>query len=274
MRTFNLAVASGVLLLLAGASARAQYEPIPGPATDVYPGTRAYRWTFYVPVMTIERYDIVFTGPDVVVRSRRFEYETPGLKYEQRKLGQVPEFHCKYPDWWLPNECGVRWHDVYADFPQLTLRREHIDADVAERRVDEHRIRIEVPRWTWTPRTLTLVLPVLGTEPQPQREWSKASEPMLANASIGEARGKLEASRAESLKAIDDAVSALGGSIEAIEAQGEDASKVVADDGSSVDLYATRRLLLADKATQLERYARISAELDAAERSRSPSEPH
>ena len=272
MGAFKLVLSCGVLLFVASTGAPAQ--PIPGPATDVYPGTRAYRWTFYVPVMTIERRDIVFTGPDVVFRSRRFDYETPGLKYERRKLGQVPEFHCKYPDWWLPNECGVRWHDVYADFPQLTLRREHIDADVAEWRVDEHRIRIEVPRWSWTPRTLTLVVPVLGTEPQPQREWSKAAEPILADASVGEARGKLEAGRAESLKAIDDAVSALGGSIAAIEGQRGDASKVVADDGSSVDLYATRRMLLADKATQVEHYARISAELDATESPRSRSEPH
>ena len=151
---------------------------------------------------------------------------------------------------------------------------EHIEADVAEWRVDEHRIRIEVPRWTWTPRTLTLVLPVLDTEPQSQREWSKASEPTLADASVGEARRKLGAGRAESLKALDEAVKALGGSIEAIEALGGDASKVVADDGNPVDLYATRRALLADKATQVDRYARISGELDAAESPRSQSELH
>jgi hypothetical protein len=261
-----------VLLVLASAGARGQYVPIPGPATDVYPGTRVYRWTFYVPVMTIERYDIVFTGPDVVVRSRRFDYDSPGLKYERRKLGKVPELYCKYPDGWLPNECGVKWYDAYADFPQLTLRREHIDAEVAEWRMDEHRIRIEVPRWTWTPRTLRLVVPVVGSEPQPQREWSKAPDAMLAEASIDEARGKLEAGRAESLKALDDAVAALAGSIEAIEAQGGDASKVVVSEGGPVDLYATRRVLLADRAKQLERYARIRAELDSEDSQRSSSE--
>jgi hypothetical protein len=265
VRAWMLAVSFGGALLAASGSALAQYEPIPGPATDVYPGTREYRWTFYVPVMTIERHEFVFRGVNPIVRSRRFDYETPGLRYERRKLGEMPEFYCKYPDWALPNECGVRWHVVYADFPQLTMRREHIDADVVEWRTGEQTIRIDVPRWTWTEKTLTLVVPVLNTEPMPEHPWSKADDSLLAQISIDGARAKLEAGEKESLKVLDDAVAALGSGIAAIEAEGEDPSKATSSDGTPVDLYATRKALLADKAEQVERFASIRAELDSAQ---------
>ena len=146
MRQFDLSrrLPCGLLLILGLGGACAQSASVPGPETDIYAGTREYRWTFYVPVMSVERREIVVQGPGVVVRSRRFEYEVPGLKTERRKLFPVAEFYCKYPDWQLPNECGVAWRDVYADFPLLTMRREHTDADVAEWTSEERRIRIDV----------------------------------------------------------------------------------------------------------------------------------
>ncbi len=263
MRGFMLALTCGALFLSASATVRSESVPIPGPATDVYPGTREYQWTFFVPVVTTERREIVVPGPNVTVRSRRLDYEVPGLKAERRKLGQVAEFYCKYPDWQLPNECGVTWRDVYADFPQLTMRREHIDVDVAEWTQGEHRIRIDVPRLTWTERTLTLVVPVLGTEPPPPRVWSRADGAALA-VSTESARETLEAGRAASLKAVDEALAALGNSIAAIEGHGGDASRLAAVDGTSIDLYGLRRALLDQRGEQATRYARIRSELEAA----------
>ncbi|HEX8010717.1 MAG TPA: hypothetical protein VF814_07265 [Casimicrobiaceae bacterium] len=266
MRTFDLgkSLAWGLLALGIGAAGAQTAPPIPGPATDLYPGTREYRWTFYVPLMSVERREIVLQGPGLKVRSRRFEYEVPGLTYERRKLFPVAEFHCKYPDWQLPNDCGVEWHDLYADFPKLTMRREHIDADVGEWTSEERRIRVDIPRWTWTERTLTIVVPELTTEPPPPRKWSQASEVMVADASVGRARAALDARQAEAMRAVDAAVAALSSSIRSVEAQGADASKLAARDGASVDLYATRQTLLDDRARELARYTRIRGELDAA----------
>jgi hypothetical protein len=263
MRGFRLALCSLALLALTG-GASAQYEPIPGPATDVYPGTQLYEWTFYVPVVTTERHEIVVEAPNVIVRSKRIDYETPGLKYERRKMGWMPELYCKYPDWFLPNECGIDWHVIYGDFPQLTMRREHIDVDVAEWVPGEHTVRIDVPRVTWTERTLRIAVPFFATEPQPPREWSQADGTRVADASIDRARGTLEDSRRESLKSIDEALAAVNAGIAAVEAQGGDASKLAAADGSRVDLYGARRSLLDDKAAQMTRYAQIRGELDAA----------
>ncbi|HZI82860.1 MAG TPA: hypothetical protein VFF44_03050 [Casimicrobiaceae bacterium] len=263
MRELRLAVACGGWLLAAGAAVPAHAEPIPGPPTDLYPGTREYEWTFYVPVVTTERREIVLPGPNVAVRSRQLDYQVPGLRTERRKLGQVAEFYCKYPDWQLPNECGVAWRDVYADFPQLTMRREHIDVDVAEWSVGEHRISIFVPHWTWTPRTLTLVVPVLSTEPPPPREW-RQSGGAAPVASVQSARDALEAGEAASREAADEALAALGKSIATIEGQGGDAAKLAAGDGSAIDLYALRQTLIDQKTAQATRYARIRSELDAA----------
>jgi hypothetical protein len=269
----RLRVACALLLLGAG-GACAQPDQIPGPPTDLYAGTREYRWTFYVPVMTLERREIVFSGPRLAVHSRRFDYEVPGLKSERRKLGQVAEFHCKYPDFLLPNECGIEWHDVYADLPVLTLRREHVDADVGEWTTEERRIRLDVPRWTWQERTLTVVVPEFSTAPQPQRTWSMAPAPMLADASVERARATLDSRQAESVRTIDAAVAALTSSIESAETQGASAAKLTSSDGKSVDLYATRQALLDEKTSQVARYARIRGELDAAAaRSGSLAEP-
>ena len=252
------------LLLLGTGGACAQPAPVPGPPTDLYAGTREYRWTFYVPVMTVERREVVFSGPGLTLRSRRFDYEIPGLKSERRKLGQVAEFHCKYPDWLLPNECGIEWHDVYADLPVLTLRHEHVEADVAEWTTEERRIRLDVPRWTWQERTLTVIVPGFSTAPQPQRTWSMAPDPVLAGTSIEIARATLDSRQAEAVQTIDAAVAALTSSIESVETQGASASKLTSSDGTSVDLYATRQALLDEKIAQVARYARIRNEMQAA----------
>jgi len=265
MRNFDLPkrLPFGLLLMLGVGGACAQSAPIPGPETDLYAGTREYQWTFYVPVMSVERREIVVQGPGVAIHSRRFDYEVPGLKTERRKLFPVAELYCKYHDWQLPNECGIAWRDVYADFPLLTMRREHIDADVAEWTSEERRIRIDVPRWTWTERTLTIVVPEFSTEPPPPRTWSRASDTQFAEKSIDRARSALDARRAEAESTIDAALAAVTSSIASVEAQGADATQVTSGDGARVDLYATRQALLDDKTRQLARYAQIRAELDA-----------
>jgi len=258
---FRLALAGVLLQSSASAAPVAEPAAIPGPATDLYPATREYQWTFYVARVTTERREVVVPGPVVTVRSRRYDYEVPGLRAERRKLGQVPEFYCKYPDWQLPNECGVEWHDVYGDFPQLTMRREHIDVDVAEWSSGEHRTFIDVPHVTWVPRTFTLVVPVLQTAPPGPRQWVGGSTP--AEASLQRARGSLTASEAASQSTVDEALTAVARSIAAVEAQGADASKLRAGDGTAIDLTSLRQALVDRKATEAERYARIRAEVEA-----------
>jgi len=260
MRGFVGAIA--IAILAGSASVWAQYEPIPGPTSDVYGATREYRWTVYVPVLTYERREIAVSGPMAVVRSRRFDYETPGLRTERRKLWQYPEITCKYPDWFLPNECGVVWRDLYADFPQTTVRREHIDADVVEWADGEYRMRIDVPKWIWTPREYRLLMPVFETEPAPPHQWSRAEGVMLAEAE--RARGTIDANETAAAQTLDQALASLDRSIGMVEARGGDPSRLASAEGSNVDLSALRRSLAEERTEQLARYARVRLELNAA----------
>ena len=74
-KTHLCIVAAAGLLIALGSSfetARAQPSaPVPDTAAKVYGSSREYHWTFYVPVMTLERREIVVQAPATTVRSRR-----------------------------------------------------------------------------------------------------------------------------------------------------------------------------------------------------------
>ena len=256
----GLLIALGVTFETAGAQA---LPPASSGTVKVYGGTREYRWTFYVPAMTFERREIVVQAPATTVRSWRWDYETPALRAQRFKLGQVAEFTCKYMDWRLPNECRTKWHDVYADLPILAMEKNHVDYDVAEVAWQERRIRVDVPYWTWTEQTLIVAVPAFDAEEVPQPGWSQASDVVLARESIERARTTLESQQAAAVKIMDDAIVALDSSIAAAKAEGADPRKLKAADGTMLDLGAARETLLAQKAQELDRFARVRGEVDA-----------
>jgi hypothetical protein len=271
MRKTNLCIVAAAGLLIAlGASfetARAQPSPpVSDTAAKVYGSSREYRWTFYVPVMTLERREIFVQAPATTVRSRRWDYEVPGLRAQRFKLAQVAEFTCKYMDWRLPNECRTVWHDVYADLPVLTMQKMHVDYDVAEWGWQERRIRFDVPHWTWTEQTLIVAVPAFDAEEVPPPGWSQARDVVLARESIERARATLDSREAATVKIMDDAIAALNSSIASVEAEGEDPRKLTTVDGTNLDLGAARQALLDQKAQELDRFVRVRNELNAAVR--------
>ena len=244
-RGFFLAAACGLLIASGGASA--QTAPVAAPAfaapATVYAGTREYVWTVYVPSLTIERVEVVTRVLAPTVRSRRWDYELPGLKSERRKLWQVAEFSCKYMDWRLPEECRTVWRDVYADLPVLTMQHEHVDFDAVEWAWQERTIRVDVPRWSWTATTLVISVPAFGPE------------------DFERAQATLDARQAVAVKTIDAGIDALDADIAAVEAQGADPRRLSTADGTLVDLSAARRALRDEKAQELDRFARVRGEL-------------
>jgi hypothetical protein len=266
MRKTDLCIvaAAGLLILLESSFETAGAQPAP-PAFDatakVYGSSREFRWTFYVPVMTLERREIVVQAPATTVRSRRWDYEIPALRAERFKLGQVAEFRCKYMDWRLPNECRTIWHDVYADLPVLAMQKNHVDYDVAEVAWQERRIRVDVPRWTWTEQTLIVAVPAFDAEEVPQPGWSQTSDVMLARESIERARATLNSQEAATVKIMDDIIAALNSSVASVEAEGADARRLTAVDGTIIDLGAARQALQDQKAQELDRFARVRSEL-------------
>jgi hypothetical protein len=271
---FCIVAAAGLLIALGSSFETARAQPSP-PVSDatakVYGSSREYRWTFYVPVMTLERREIFVQAPATTVRSRRWDYEVPGLRAERFKLGQVAEFTCKYMDWRLPNECRTVWHDVYADLPVLTMQKRHADYDVAEWGWQERRIRFDVPHWTWTEQTLIVAVPALEEAPPPG--WSQAKDVVLARESIERARATLDSREATTVKIMDDAIAALNSSIASVEAEGADPRKLTTVDGTNLDLGAARQALLEQKAQELDRFARVRGELVRATREARAASP-
>ena len=240
-------VAGGLLIAIGSGAASAQTSPIAEPAfaapANVYAGTRDYVWTIYVPSMTTERVEVATRVLAPTVRSRRWDYELPGLTSERRKLWQVAEFSCKYMDWQLPNECRTVWRDVYADFPVLTMQRDHVDIDAVEWAWEERTIRIAVPRWSWNETTFVIGVPVFGP-----RDFERAQT-------------TLDARQAAAVKTIDAGIEALDSDIAAIEAQGADPRRLTTIDGVNVDLPAARQALRDERARELDRFARVRGEI-------------
>jgi hypothetical protein len=250
MRKNRLSLAAGCAFAIATGSGIAAAQTAPsgatlGAAATVYPDTREYVWTFLVPVLSTERVDVVTKVKTPSLRGRRWDYESPTLKSQRFKLGQVAEFSCKYIDLQLPQECRTEWRNVYADLPVLAMEHNHIDYDAVEWREEEHRIRIDLPRWTWSERTLTISVPILTAEDQAR------------------AQATLDVERASAAKTIDAGIAELETSIAAVEAQGADPRKLPTGDGSIVDLQAMRQTLRDERKSQLEQWARVRGDLES-----------
>jgi hypothetical protein len=217
----------------------------PGGERPVWvPTTREYQWVFRVPVVSVEHRRIVITAPNASTRARRFHYEAPTLRDKRIKLWSYPEFSCKYPDLILPNECRTVWRGVYVDVPVLASGRAHVDVDVPQLRLTEQSIYVDIPRWTWTEKRFRFGLPAIAPAESVER-----------------LRIALNGQRAAMASATDDAIAILTRGIEAVQGSGEDPSKLVSDDGSSLDLFARRQSMQEQRAQELERLADIDAEL-------------
>jgi hypothetical protein len=208
------------------------------------PTTRQYQWIFRVPVVSIEHRRILVTAPTMSPRWKRWDYETPALRSKRVKLWEVPEFSCKYPDLILPNECRTVWRGVYVDVPVLVSDRAHLDVDVPQFGLTEQFIDVEIPRWTWTDKSFRFSLPAIAP---PE--------------TVTRLRIALNDQRAAIVAATDETIASITREIEAVEASGEDPSKLASGDGSSLDLLAQRQSLLDQRAGELERLAAIDAEL-------------
>src|SRR5690349_13930054 len=79
----------------AGSEASGDRVPFP-PAPAVYPGTREFRWTIRVPLLSIEQREFAFKAPTGITRPQRWDYEGPVVRTERRKIATYPELRCKY----------------------------------------------------------------------------------------------------------------------------------------------------------------------------------
>ena len=235
------------------------------PAPAVYSGTREFQWTIRVPLLTVEQREFVFKAPTGTTRPRRWDYEGPVVRTERRKLAAYPEISCKYLDWTVSNECRTVWRGIYADLPVVVVRPQHLVFDVPDWRWKTQLVPIGVVRWTWKEQRWTVSVPVFVTDPGDDRHASGADRD-IASADLERTRTTLAAKEAAALAVLDDGLQALDRSIAAAEAYGADPGRLEAEDGSTVDLIATRVALRDERAEVVRRFRRIGGELDAAAR--------
>ncbi|HEY2864165.1 MAG TPA: hypothetical protein VGK37_11155 [Casimicrobiaceae bacterium] len=231
------------------------------PATVVYPGTREFRWTVRVPVVTIEQREFVFRAPTGFTRPQRWDYEGPAVRTERRIIATYPEFSCKYVDWSVSNECLTVWRNVYADLPVIVARPQHLVFDMPDWRWKTQLFPINVPRWAWKEEHWRVSVPVIVSEPpEATRHWDQAA----SRDEYLRVRSALTARQAAALAQLDAGLRALDSGIAEVEAHAGDPRRVEADDGSTLDLLAARATLGDDRAQVAERFGRIEKELDAA----------
>lgn len=241
-----------------GSSAPASFPP----ATVVYPGTREFQWTIRVPVLTIEQREFAFRAPTGITRPQRWDYEGPAVRTERRKIASYPEFSCKYIDWTVSNECRTVWRSVYADLPIIVVRPQHLVFDVPDWRWKTQLLPIAVVRWTWKEERWTVSVPTIVTEPDDPR--AAHVDDVTAQAGIESARTTLAAKTAASLAELDGGLRALDRSIALVEGYGADPRRVEANDGSTLDLIATRVALRDQRADAAEGFRRVRDELEKA----------
>jgi len=246
----------------AGSEGSGDRVPFP-PAPAVYPGTREFQWTIRVPLLTIEQREFAFKAPTGITRPQRWDYEGPVVRTERRKIASYPELSCKYIDWTVSNECRTVWRGVYADLPVIVTRPQHLVFDVPDWRWKTQLVPIGVVRWTWKEERWTVSVPVFVTDPSDDRRASGADRD-TARADLERTRTTLAAKQAAALAVLDDGLHALDRSIAAAEAYGADPSSLEAEDGSTVDLIATRVALRDERADAERHFRRIGSELDAA----------
>jgi hypothetical protein len=103
---------------------------------------------------------------------------------------------------------------------------------------------------------------VIVTDPDDRR--ASAANQAMASGDLERARATLAAKEAAALAVLDDGLRALDRSIAAVEAYGADPRRIETDDGSTLDLIATRVALRDERADAARRFRRIGSELDAA----------
>jgi hypothetical protein len=213
-------------------------------------------------VLTIEQREFVFRAPTGITHPQRWDYEGPAVRTERRKLGSYPEFSCKYVDWTVSNECRTVWRSIYADLPIIVMRPQHLVFDVPDWRWKTQLLPIALVRCTWKEERWTVSLPVLVTEPDGPS--ASPTDDAMARTEVESARSTLAAKADASLAEFDDGLRALDRSIAAVEGYGADPSRVEANDGTTLDLIATRIALREQRAAAAQGFRQVRDQLEKA----------
>ncbi len=96
---------------------------------------------FDIPKFTNERQTISFDVPTVKMVTKTFSWDEPATRMVTKCIGKKPEFYCHG----FPPKCKVEMTCIYADVPEVYMRRREIKTDIPEFAMKRQEISFDKP---------------------------------------------------------------------------------------------------------------------------------
>lgn len=114
-------------------------------------------WKFHLPQVAMREQTWKLDLPQVAMRRQEWIFHTPSVRMERRKTGEYPEFYCDTSTF-IP-KCTVKWSPIYVDLPVPFMQEQRISLDVPEFTWDTTEMKLHVPEFTWELAEMKLHVP-------------------------------------------------------------------------------------------------------------------
>lgn len=247
---------------------------------------------FDTPTVTVRDQRLVFGVPQVTLAQRDIIFGTPSVRMERVKGGQYPEVFCE--DTWIHlfggktkgvPKCTVRWSDIWLDVPVPFMEEQRITMGIPEFTFDDTEVIMGVPefsmerqRWVtalpqFTVHSVLLNAGDLKAEADQMQSRVAVTRENQQRDSVSAVHGlfscyrdRTEGQRRSAAAMFNVSISQLDGVITTLTDQGADPSSVPAAGGQSSDLIANRARLIEQRDTALAGFDTALATLDASEK--------
>ena len=195
--------------------------------------------SFDVPEFRMKTQRVVFDLPSVTMKLQRIVWDNPETKMERRKIGQYPEFY----------GTTIRWSDIYADVPVITMVRREIKMDIPEFHTSRTEIIFDIPEIFKTNRVSFNIPEIkIQTTEQGVKEV-KDGGAQLASAAralsgsqktelLSVSRSRLENNLNQLVSNRNDTINNINNSITKLKGFGIDTKAIPQEDGTKLNMEA------------------------------------
>lgn len=114
-------------------------------------------WKLHLPQVQMKEQNWKLHLPQVAMKRQEWVFHTPSTRMEKKKIGQYPEFYCDTGS--IIPKCSVRWTGVYAEVPVPFMEEQRISLDIPEFTWEATSMRLHVPEFTWELTEMKLHVP-------------------------------------------------------------------------------------------------------------------
>lgn len=124
---------------------------------DIDVAMKLQTWRFHLPQVAMREQTWRLDLPQVAMRRQEWIFHTPSVRMERKKTGEYPEFYCDTST--LIPKCTVKWSPIYTDVPVPFMQEQRISLDVPEFTWDSTEMKLHVPEFTWEETEMKLHVP-------------------------------------------------------------------------------------------------------------------